>query len=525
MKNWSIATRLIVGFGLATTITGALGAFAGSQLYAVDARSKRITEDALPGVALVARMRSINLHNLALVMEYVATDAADRQEAIEARMAANSADASRLMETYERAISQPRDRELFEALRQARQVNAEARRKFMAETRGLHEADQALARFDTQLKPAYEAYLKTMSDLMAYNEAAGATYGTAITTTVTSAIEWTVVGVFFALGVSFTIALVIVRGTDRVLGDSVAALSTGAEQVVSAAGQVAASAQTLSQGATEQAASLEETSASMEEMASMARRNADHTQEAAGLMSQVDLRVNQSNDVLQAMVTSMGAIQESSNKVARIIKTIDEIAFQTNILALNAAVEAARAGEAGMGFAVVADEVRGLAQRSAQAARDTAALIEESIARSQEGSRKVTEVAASIGAITESVTRVKGLVHEVREASHQQTQGIEQVAQAVTQMEKVTQSSAATAEENAAASEELNAQAESSMAVVRSLAALVGGAPKAGPTQKPRNAKAPSRPRVMPMPTASAARVTSAEEAIPLGETGTYGRF
>ncbi len=143
----------------------------------------------------------------------------------------------------------------------------------------------------------------------------------------------------------------------------------------------------------------------MEEMASMARRNADHTQEAAGLMSQVDLRVNQSNDVLQAMVTSMGAIQESSNKVARIIKTIDEIAFQTNILALNAAVEAARAGEAGMGFAVVADEVRGLAQRSAQAARDTAALIEESIARSQEGSRKVTEVAASRGRLLYDVIR------------------------------------------------------------------------------------------------------------------------
>jgi methyl-accepting chemotaxis protein len=333
------------------------------------------------------------------------------------------------------------------------------------------------------------------------------------------------VGVLFAVAASFGIGLVIVRGTNKVLGDSVAALSTGAEQVVSAAGQVAASAQTLSQGATEQAASLEETSASMEEMASMARRNADHTHEAAGLMSQVDLRVTQSNGVLQAMVTSMGAIQESSSKVARIIRTIDEIAFQTNILALNAAVEAARAGEAGMGFAVVADEVRGLAQRSAQAARETEALIEESIARSQEGSRKVTEVAASFGAITESVTRVKGLVHEVREASHQQTQGIEQVAQAVTQMEKVTQSSAATAEENAAASEELNAQAESSMAVVRSLAALVGGAPKAGPTPRPRNAKTLSRPRVTPMPTTSAARATSAEEAIPLGDTGTYGRF
>jgi len=176
------------------------------------------------------------------------------------------------------------------------------------------------------------------------------------------------------------------------------------------------------------------------------------------------------------MVTSMAAIKESSDKVGKIIKTIDEIAFQTNILALNAAVEAARAGEAGMGFAVVADEVRNLAQRSAQAAKDTAALIEESIAKSTEGAVKVEQVAGSIAGITEAVGEVKGLVEEVSVASRQQAQGIDQVSQAVAQMEKVTQTTAATAEESAAASEELNAQAEASLGVVRQLEQLVGGA-------------------------------------------------
>ena len=290
------------------------------------------------------------------------------------------------------------------------------------------------------------------------------------------------------------------HGVNLRLRHTAADLKQGAEQVVSAAGQVSTSSQSLSQGATEQAASLEETSASMEEMASMTRKTAENAQQASTLVSGVAQQVDESNAALTGMVTSMSAIRESSNKVAKIIKTIDEIAFQTNILALNAAVEAARAGEAGMGFAVVADEVRNLAQRSAQAAKDTAALIEESIARSQEGAGKVEQVAAAIATITSSVSQVKAIVQEVREASRQQTQGIDQVTQAIAQMEKVTQTTAATAEESAAASEELNAQAEGSMAVVHALEAMVGGAAKAPAADEPEAdgpAAGESQPRVV----------------------------
>jgi methyl-accepting chemotaxis protein/methyl-accepting chemotaxis protein-1 (serine sensor receptor) len=161
--------------------------------------------------------------------------------------------------------------------------------------------------------------------------------------------------------------------------------------------------------------------------------------------------------------------------VAKIIKVIDEIAFQTNILALNAAVEAARAGEAGMGFAVVADEVRNLAQRCAQAAKDTAALIEESIVKSNDGKTKVDQVAVAIRAITEDSAKVKTLVDEVSLGSQEQTRGIEQVAKALTQMEQVTQQSAANAEESAAAAEELTAQASTLMEVVHQLSSMVGG--------------------------------------------------
>ncbi len=271
-----------------------------------------------------------------------------------------------------------------------------------------------------------------------------------------------------------------VRSISGALRVTASQLREGAEQVVSASTQVSTSSQSLSQGSTEQAASLEETSASMEEMASMTRQNADNSQRAAGLVEQSVAEFRRCDAALGEMVESTDKIVDSSNRVAKILKTIDEIAFQTNILALNAAVEAARAGEAGMGFAVVADEVRNLAQRSAQAAKDTAVLIEEATTNAQIGSAKVKGLSESIDRLGQQTTEIKAIVDEVSTASRQQAQGIDQVTQAIAQMEKVTQTTAATAEESAAASEELNAQAETSMSLVESLEAMVGhdeGAP------------------------------------------------
>jgi len=295
-------------------------------------------------------------------------------------------------------------------------------------------------------------------------------------------------------------------------------LGDGVEQVAAASGQVSTSAQGLSQGATEQAASLQETSASMEEMSSMTRKNAENSQQAARLMVEVADRVQQSTDALATMIASMSSIQESSSKVARIIKTIDEIAFQTNILALNAAVEAARAGEVGMGFAVVADEVRNLAQRSAQAARDTATLIEESIGNAKAGTAKVQSVEAAISSIAESVGKVKGIVDVVSQSSHQQAQGISQVSQAIAQMEKVTQTTAATAEESAAASEELNAQAETSKDLVMQLRVLAGDQRAGQAATAAVIAKGAGHP-VAPHTAADL------DDELPLEGTGTYGRF
>lgn len=274
--------------------------------------------------------------------------------------------------------------------------------------------------------------------------------------------------------IGLTIMLFTVSGITRVLKRAIRDLSEGASQVASASDEVSSLSQFLAQGASAQAASLEETAASSEEMASMTRKNAENSQQAAHVMTAVSQYVVEANGTLAGMTASMREIDTSSNQISRIIKIIDEIAFQTNILALNAAVEAARAGEAGMGFAVVADEVRNLAQRSSQAAKDTAGLIEESILKSAGGSKRLDAVASAIHGITEGANKVKTLVDEVDASSAEQAHGIAQISKAVAQIDEVTQRAAANAEESAAAGEELNAQSQSLMAVVEQLKVLVG---------------------------------------------------
>jgi methyl-accepting chemotaxis protein len=289
-----------------------------------------------------------------------------------------------------------------------------------------------------------------------------------------------VVGLGCAIVIGIVLAVFITRSIVGPIKKVIEGLTAGSEQVTSASGQVSSASQELAQGASEQASSLEETSSALEEMASMTRQNADNANQANATAKQAADLAGTGVESMKRMTEAIDKIKNSASETAKIIKTIDEIAFQTNLLALNAAVEAARAGEAGKGFAVVAEEVRNLARRSAEAAKNTADLIEGSQKNAEAGVTVTAEVAKNLGGIRDNAGKVATLIAEIAAASKEQSQGIDQVNTAVSEMDKIVQKNAANAEESASASEELTSQAQELSAMVDQLVGIVGGAGEGG---------------------------------------------
>jgi methyl-accepting chemotaxis protein len=283
------------------------------------------------------------------------------------------------------------------------------------------------------------------------------------------------------------------------LDDAMQQVDEAVGQVSSASSEISQGAQSLAEGANEQASSLEEVSSSLEEMSSMTKQNADNSTQAKHLVGEAGASVAEANEAMGRMAEAIRQIKESSDNTAKILKTIDDIAFQTNLLALNAAVEAARAGEAGKGFAVVAEEVRNLAMRSAEASKNTAQMIEESV-RNADGGVKITEeVAKALEKTVDRAGKVADLIAEIAAASNEQAQGVEQINTAVAQMNQVTQQNAANSEESASAAEELTSQTSELSNMVATFKISGGMSKRGGPqlrlAHKPAGGMKPISPK------------------------------
>jgi methyl-accepting chemotaxis protein len=485
MKSWTIGKRLAAGFAAVLLISTLLGIFAINRLSAIASKSDAIATVSTPAVEhLTAAMRNM-LEVQKLVYEHIGSTDPVSMKQVEARIDTCQKSVGDSLALFEKLSLPPEAKKLYETLVIERQKTATIRDAILAESRVTTtsaEVNKVFNHAQKELDPVTTSYLTALDKLMenARNDAESDTK--AITQIIYSAKQGVIIGLLIAILAGVGLSVLMVLGINKALRHVASSLRDAANQVTSASGQVSSASQSLAEGASEQAASIEETSSSLEEINSMTKRNAENSGTAKALVGEAKQSTEQGSVQMSQMISAMDAIKTSSDNIAMIIKTIDEIAFQTNILALNAAVEAARAGEAGAGFAVVAEEVRNLAQRAAAAAKETADKIDDSIRKSGQGVAVSATLAESLKLIGEKVTKVNLLVTEVAVASNEQSTGLAQINTAVTQMDQVTQANAGSAEETASAAEELSAQAISMLENVESLMKLVGGTGSSGKT-------------------------------------------
>ena len=478
MRALSVSTKIIVGFSalvLLVAITGFVGYRAGADIHTHLVKANSHT---LPSVELLLEADR-DLHQ-ALVAERTmifVNPESDQFKTLLKEHADNISQATERWTKFKAVSRLPAEARAIETdyqtkiaawitttsrIRDARRANTpEGRREAI---------DLANTVAVAQFNSAREC-INQLTELLSATAAADQ----ALAASTHRVATWSSIGVT-ALGTLVGASLTWFVGIrlSRTLKEVVHTLSVNAGETSSAAGQISNSSQQLAQGASTQAASLEEISASLEEVSSMVRLNADHTNKARALAQQTRQAADHGSGEMRNMTEAVNAIATASANISAIIKTIDQIAFQTNILALNAAVEAARAGEAGAGFSVVAEEVRALAQRCAAAAKETAEKIEDSLVKSRHGVELSARVAASLEQINTRAREVDSVVQEIATASQQQSQGISSISSAVTNMDKVTQSNAATAEESAAAAQELSAQTHCLHDAINQLNLLVG---------------------------------------------------
>ncbi len=540
MSHMSVSKKLVIGFALVALLGCFSSVFSVVYLDILNRDIEILSKEALPNITdlgemrrevLTMRMALREMRNPLYSQAETEVQVQDYQKSQQEYFAAKA--------RYESVPMGSEEKALWERLVKAESELFALNRGYVdyavkhAGEKDMHDELLKLARQSGQTR-AYDEFIALFNSQVAFivkdnnriNE-------TALRNSINGRVGALIAGAL-SLIMSLFIGFTLARAITRRVRNATSVLESSADYIRSSSEQLASASQSLASGSSEQAASIEEISSSLEEISSMTKQNADYAAQANKLTADAIGSIDAAHKAMQRSLAASQEIARASGETQKIIKTIDEIAFQTNLLSLNAAVESARAGDAGAGFAVVADEVRSLSMRSAEASRRTAQLIEETIGKVNEGVATFAETGKSIDEVVERSARVQHLVGEIAAASNEQSKGIEQINRGVSEMEKVVQQNAANSEETAASTEELNAQAEEMRASVRVLAAYVFGGSdgdQAAPVQPvavratsaPRQPSREKPPLVSPAPAlparpAAHSREFTPEQIIPLDE-------
>ena len=555
MGNLKISTRLAGTFGLLVLLLVGMAVAAYSQLSSINEDTLDLADNWLPSVQVVNQMQTQATGDRVAVATHILNTDEAAMGGIEQEITQGRDKLAKQRQTYEKLISSPEEKRLYEEFSAAWKKYAETNDKVLAHSRK-NENDQARALLQGESRQNYVAAMALLDKLVELNGAGAEqskaaserSYSVALTTLFVTAALAIAVAVVAALWLIRSITGPLARAvhaadlvaagdlTVQIQADSqdetgkllqsldkmqqalvrtVSTVRQNAESVASASAQIASGNHDLSARTESQASALEETAASMEELGSTVRQNADNARQANQLAVSASTVAVQGGEVVSQVVETMKGITTASNKIADIIGVIDGIAFQTNILALNAAVEAARAGEQGRGFAVVASEVRSLAGRSAEAAKEIKSLIGASVERVEQGNVQAERAGQTMTEVVNAIRRVTDIMGEISAASSEQSAGVSQVGEAVTQMDQATQQNAALVEQMAAAAGSLSGQARELVEAVAvfKLAQGASGQWSAAPAHKPVAAPAP-RPAA-PRPSLGAKKPASAPASKP----------